>query len=120
MTMAWRQPGSRVACHTDARERHRRLALRVVLLEEVVDDEFQFIYILHFLIHSRIGVGIHEVAVEQPLRPHDVGPVWSETVTMPSRRRRQRDAVSRRRYRRDFEKFKFIFHAESAPLHPEF
>ena len=38
-----------------------------------------------------------------------------ETVTMPSRRRRQRDAVSRRRYRRYFEKFKFIFHAESAP-----
>ena len=81
-----------------------------MLLEEVVDDEFQFIYILDFLIHSRIGVRVDEVAVEQPLRPDDVGPGWSETVTMRSRG----DAIVS-----NMKKFKFIFHAESAPLHAE-
>ena len=103
-----------------AHERHRALRLGVVLLEEVVHDEFQFVDVLHLLIDSRVRVRVDEIAVEQPLRADDVGPVWSETVTMPSRRWRQRDAVSRRRYRRDFEKFKFIFHAESAPLHAKF
>ena len=84
-----------------------------MLLEEVVDDEFQFVDVLHLLIDTGVRVRVEEVAVEQALRPDDVGPVWSETVTMPSRRRRQRDAVSRRRYRRDFEKFKFIFDTDS-------
>ena len=46
-----------------AHERHRALRLGVVLLEEVVHDEFQFVDVLDLLIDSRVGVRIHKIAI---------------------------------------------------------
>ena len=65
-----------------ARERHRRLALRVVLLQKIIYDEFEFVDVFHLLIYARVRVRVEEVAIQEALRAHDVGPVWSETVSL--------------------------------------
>ena len=53
-----------------ARQRHRALALRVVLLEEIIYNKLKFIDVFHLLIYTGVGVRIQKIAVEQALRTY--------------------------------------------------